>query len=74
MALVIIRVMELKAHQAGIDMSPILIKEELCDLKELTMVYDLDTVETQISRRSSVQQRLWNLFGLCAAESQLTGH
>lgn len=74
MALVIIRVMELKAHQAGIDMSPILIKEELCDLKELTMVYDLNTVETQISRRSSVQQRLWDLFDLCTAENRLTGH
>jgi len=74
MALVIIRVMELKAHQAGIDMSPVLIKEELCDLKELTMVYDLDTVETQTSRRSSVQQRLWDLFGLCSAENLLTGH
>jgi transposase len=74
MALAVIRVMELKAHQAGIDMSPILIKEELCDLKELTMVYDLDTVETQISHRSSVQQRLWDLFDLCTAENQLTGH
>lgn len=74
MALLIIRVMELKAEQAGIKMSPLLIKEELCDLKELTMVYDIDTAQTKISRRSSVQQRLWDLFELCTAEKQLTGH
>jgi len=74
MALVLIRVMELKVAEAGLAMSPAVLKEELCDLKEITMVYDTNTAETQISQRSSIQQRLWKLFGLGALESQLTRH
>jgi len=38
------------------------------------MVYDTNTVETQISTRSSVQQRLWDLFDLGTAEDLLTRH
>jgi len=74
MALVLIRVMELKAAQAGLAMSPAVLKEELCDLKEIIMVYDTNKAETQISQRSSIQQRLWKLFRLDALESQLTRH
>jgi transposase len=70
MALVLIRVMELKAAQAGLAMSPAVLKEELCDLKEIIMVYDANKAETQISQRSSIQQRLWKLFGLGTFESQ----
>lgn len=62
MALVLLRVMELKAAKAGIRMSPLLIKEELTDLKEITLVYDTNTADIQITTRSSVQQRLWDLF------------
>jgi len=74
MALVLLRVMERKAAQAGLAMSPAVLKEELSDLKEILMVYDPHTAHTQISQRSSIQQRLWKLFDLDAAESQLTRH
>ena len=74
MALVLIRVMQLKTVQAGLAMSPALIKEELCDLKEIVMVYDTNSVDTQISQRSSVQQRLWDIFGLSTVETHLTRH
>jgi hypothetical protein len=38
------------------------------------MVYDLQTVDTQISARSSVQQGLWELFNLSPIEDTLTRH
>jgi len=74
MALILIRVMERKTDLAGLPMSPALIKEELVDLKEVIMVYDDKTAETQITRRSAVQKRLWGLFDLGFVEEQLTRH
>ena len=74
MALVLIRVMQRKTALADLAMSPELIKEELTDLKEILMVYDEKTVETQITRRSSVQQRLWDIFNLDTVEQHLTRH
>lgn len=74
MAMILIRVMERKVSIAGLPMSPALIKEELTDLKEVVMVYDDKHAETQITDRSAVQQRLWDIFGLSAIEEQLTRH
>lgn len=72
MSLVIIRVMELKAAKAGLQMSPAVLKEELTDLREITMIYQDKTSQTLISQRSSVQQKLWNLFKLGTWEKRLT--
>lgn len=74
MALLLIRVMELKVCRAGLRMSPAVLKEELADLREIIMVYDPRTAETKVSARSSIQQRLWDLFDLGSLETQLTGH
>lgn len=74
MAMILIRVMERKTAIAGLPMSPLLIKEELSDLKEVIMVFDDKRVECQISHRSAVQQRLWDLFQLGTVEEQLTLH
>jgi transposase len=74
MALLLLRVMELKAARAGLRMSPAVLKQELDDLREITMVYDPHIADVQISARSSVQQRLWDLFNLSTAENLLTGH
>jgi len=74
MALWLLRVMELKAARAGLRMSPAVLQQELDDLREITMVYDAHTANVQISARSSVQQRLWDLFDLSTAENLLTGH
>ena len=74
MALLLLRVMELKAAHAGLRMSPAVLKQELDDLHEITMVYDAHTADVQISARSSVQQRLWDLFDLGTAQNLLTGH
>ena len=64
MTLVLIRVMQLKADQAGLKMSPLVLKEELTDLKEVVMIYKDLGAEKKISRKSSVQQRLWDIFSL----------
>jgi hypothetical protein len=74
MALLLLRVMELKAARAGLRMSPAVLKDELEDLREITMIYDARTADAQISARSSVQQRLWDLFQLSTVEHLLTGH
>jgi transposase len=74
MALLLLRIMELKAARAGLRMSPAVLKQELDDLREITMVYDARTAHVQISARSSVQQGLWDLFQLSAIENLLTGH
>jgi transposase len=74
MALLLIRVMHRKAAHAGIHMSPALIKQELDDLREITIVYDAHIADVTISARSSVQQRLYDLFNLSAVENLLTRH
>jgi hypothetical protein len=74
MSLVVIRVMEFKVAQAGLLMSPAVLKQELSDLKEVVLVYDEHTVKTQISHRSSIQQKLSELFNLDIWESRLTIH
>jgi len=71
MAMIIIRIMERMTVMAGLPMSPGLIKEELEDLKEVIMVYDDKHADRQITQRSSVQQRLWDIFGLSTVEEKL---
>jgi hypothetical protein len=66
--------MELKAAKAGLQMSPTVLKEELTDLREITLIYDDKTAQRLISRRSSVQQKLWNLFQLGIWEKHLSIH
>lgn len=70
-ALMLIRYMELLCAEAGIKMSPELITEELTDIKAVTMVYGPKDVHTEITKRSKVQQKLWDLFRLQEVASQL---
>lgn len=72
MGLVVMRIMQLKAWRAGIKMSPAVLKEELSDLQEVIMVYDQKHAETKVTSRSSIQQRLWELFELERIEAKLT--
>ena len=74
MALVLIRVMQLMTAKSGLNMSAAVLKEELKDLRQVIMIYDLKTIETKITSRSSMQQHLWDLFHLGMIESQLTTH
>jgi len=74
MALVVIRVMLRDAELADLKMSANVLKEELSDLKQIIMIYSSQKVSTQISHRSTVQQRLWDLFELEAVQQDLTIH
>jgi transposase len=71
MGLVVIRIMQLKASREGMEMSPAVLKEELADLQEVVMIYDQKHAETKITSRSSIQQRLWELFELGRIETKL---
>ena len=70
-ALMLIRVLELLCSEAGMKMSPELIKEELNDIKAVTLVYGTKNVEMEITRRSAVQQKLWDLLRLQEVADQL---
>ena len=71
MALVLIQVMLQKVDRAGIRMSAAVLKEELTDLQEILMIYDEHHADRKISQRSSIQQRLWELFDLGTIERHL---
>ncbi|MCD4695268.1 MAG: IS1634 family transposase [Bacteroidales bacterium] len=64
MSLILIKVIQIQADRIGLKMSPIVLKEELKDMKEIIMIYSKDCAERDVSKRSSVQQKLWDLFEL----------
>jgi hypothetical protein len=74
MSLILIRVMMLIAAEAGIGMSAAVLKTELSDLRQIIMVYDAHNAEVEISNRSSIQQRLCDLFDLNSLIKHLTIH
>jgi len=71
MALVLIQVMVQKADRAGLRMSATVLREELTDLRDIVAIYDDNHAERRVSHRSSVQQRLWDLFDLGSVERRL---
>ena len=70
----LIRVMQWLVEQVGYKMSPLLLKEELTDLQEVVMVYSAKEAQRQISQRSAVQNKLWEVFQLGEIERQLLLH
>jgi transposase len=74
MSLLLIRLMQHRAAQAGLHMSPAVLKEELTDLREIIMIYDDGRAERKISAPSSIQKKLWDLFHLEKIEKLVTLH
>ena len=74
LAMTLIRVMQWLVEQVGYKMSPLLLKEELTDLQEVVMVYSAKEAQRQISQRSAVQNKLWEVFQLGEIERQLLLH
>lgn len=70
-ALMLMKVLELLCTQSGLTMSPALIKEELTDIKAVTLIYGPKDVDTEITRRSTVQQKLWDLLRLDEVATQI---
>lgn len=63
-ALMLMKILELLCLEAELKMSPQLIKDELTDIKAVTLVYSPKDVEMEVTRRSTVQQKMWDLFRL----------
>jgi len=74
MALILIRIMELKLENENLKMSPNVIKQELTDLQQVTMLYDEKHVINKISARSTVQKKMYEIFNLYPYEKNLTIH
>lgn len=74
MALILLRIMQLKSELAGMKMSPAVLKEELSDIKDIIILYDDKTARRKITTLSSIQIKLWKLFNLDSIEKLLTIH
>ncbi len=73
-ALAIARIMEQTVEKKYRKMSIGLIKEELQDLKLITIIYKDNDCETKVTDRSTVQQKLFDVFKLGEIENNLTLH
>ena len=73
-ALSIARIMEQTVEKNYRKMSIGLIKEELQDLKLITMIYKDNDYEAKVTDRSTVQQKLFDIFKLDEIENDLTLH
>jgi len=73
-ALTLMRVMQWKALQNGYKMSPALLKEELSDIRDVIMVYASNQARRQITDRSAVQKKLWDIFKLGEVEKLMLQH
>ena len=74
LSMTLMRVMQWMVEQVGYKMSPNLLKEELSDLQEIVMVYSSKEAERRISQRSTVQNKLWDVFQLGEIEMHLLLH
>ncbi|MGH2507028.1 MAG: IS1634 family transposase [Ktedonobacteraceae bacterium] len=63
-AVMLIKVLQLICAESELAMSPALIKAELTDIKAVTMIYGPNDVGVEITKRSTVQQKMWELFRL----------
>lgn len=74
MSLILIRIMELKLERENLKMSPNVIKQELIDLQQAILIYDEKKVVSKITIKSSVQNKLFDIFNLSLYETNLTIH
>lgn len=71
LGLLLWRCLQMQAAQAGLHMSLPVLREELADLQATLVIDRADRVTQILSHRSSVQQKLFDLFGLEAIAQQL---
>jgi len=74
MSLTLIRIMELKLERKNLKMSPNVIKQELQDLQQSILIYDEKNVISKITAKSTVQNKLYEIFNLSLYENKLTIH
>ena len=66
--------MHYQVCQAGLVMSPLVLKRELSDLKLMISIYPDGHVEKMISERSSIQRELFEFFHLDEVERNINLH
>lgn len=64
LALLVLQFMNYQAKKASLDMSNTVLRSELADIKEVSMIYSLTQVVRKVTVLSTVQQRLFVLFDL----------
>ncbi len=74
MSLTLIRIMELKLEKENLKMSPNVIKQELQDLQQSILIYDEKNAVSKITAKSTVQNKLYEIFNLSLYENNLTIH
>ena len=74
MSLILIRIMELKLERENLKMSPNVVKQELTDLQQVILIYDEKNVVSKITAKSTVQNKLFEIFNLLHYENNLTIH
>ena len=63
LALLVWRLMHLKLSRAGFPMSDAMLRLELSDIREVTLLYPANKAERRLSECSSVQRQLLSIFG-----------
>jgi transposase len=74
MSLLLWRIMELRASEAGVAISSTALKNELSDLREVLLIYDDNSAEMKITEANTNQRKLMTLFGLDQLATRLTLH
>jgi transposase len=71
LALLLVRCLQMQAIQAGLKMSIPVLMEELTDIKALIFIDEQERMQHLLSRRSAVQQKLFDLFELSDVAREL---
>jgi hypothetical protein len=64
LALLVLKLLERTARDAGLTLSPAELKTELEDIQEIYLEMTPATIQQILITRSTVQQQLFTLFGL----------
>ena len=64
LALLVLKLLERTARDAGLTMSPAVLKTELEDIQEIYLEMTPTTIQRVLTTRSTVQEQLFTLFGL----------
>ena len=63
-ALLVLKLLGRAARDAGLTMSPAVLKTELEDIQQIYLEMSATTIQRVLTTRSTIQQRLFTLFGL----------
>jgi len=68
LGLLLVKLLLYRAKKADLEMSLPVMIQELDDIEEIILIYPENRIKKKIKRLSTVQRRLFDLFGLSAYE------